>query len=140
MWNNYFSGRPKRNVPEHNYNESSSEEEDNFQSPERPPVTRAGSPAELAVPQLNDNVDEELQHVQQTLRNVGHTKLFRQRFKEEIKKEEDEEEIVAEGHIVGVAASPAPLGNPAPIANMAGDDEPVVEYDVANTEDGAKAH
>ena len=46
-------------------------------SPQRPPVTRAGSPVELAVPALNDNVDEELEQVQQILNNVGHTHIFR---------------------------------------------------------------
>ena len=70
MWNNYFSGRPSRNLPPRNYNEQSSDEEEHFQSPGRPPVTREGSPVELAVPQLNDNVDEELDQVKQVLQNV----------------------------------------------------------------------
>ena len=78
MWNNYLSGRPRRDVPRVNYNESS--DEDNFQSPDRPPVTRQGSPQLLAVPQLNDNVDEDLDRVHQTLQNVGHTPLFRPKF------------------------------------------------------------
>ena len=80
MWNNYWSGRSRRNVPEVNYNESS-EEEDDFgsplQSPTRPVNTRQGSPVELAVPTLNDNVDEELEAVSQQLLNVGHTHTFR---------------------------------------------------------------
>ena len=46
-------------------------------SPSRPPQSRAGSPAELAIPQLNDNVDEELNAVRNTLANVGHTHTFR---------------------------------------------------------------
>ena len=40
-------------------------------------MSRAGSPVELAVPTLNDNVDEDLEVVRQTLRNVGHTHTFR---------------------------------------------------------------
>ena len=92
MWNNYWGGRPRRDLPAVNYNESSEEEDTPFQSPERPPVSRAGSPPTLAVPQLNDNVDEELEQVKQTLINIGHTPLFR---KEEIKEE------VVEGIVVG---------------------------------------
>ena len=82
MWNSYWSGRTRREVPQVNYrlgNESS--EEDDFNSPlvspSRPPPTRSGSPAELAIPTLNDNVDEELEQVSQTLKNIGHTPLFR---------------------------------------------------------------
>ena len=62
-----------------NYNESSEEEDFNspLVSPSRPPVTRAGSPVELAIPTLNDNVDEDLEAVRQTLNNVGHTHSFR---------------------------------------------------------------
>ena len=71
-----------------NYNEESEEEDleeglnfDNFESPlespSRPVHTREGSPQDLAHPTLNDNVDEELAQVRQTLQNVGHTPLFR---------------------------------------------------------------
>ena len=62
-----------------NHNESSEEEDFNspLVSPSRPPVTRAGSPVELAIPTLNDNVDEDLEAVRQTLNNVGHTHSFR---------------------------------------------------------------
>ena len=80
MRNSYWAGRARRDVPQVNYNESSSEEEDfnsPLVSPSRPPVSRAGSPVELAVPTLNDNVDEDLEVVRQTLRNVGHTHTFR---------------------------------------------------------------
>ena len=126
MWNNYFSGRPSRNLPQVNYNEDShDEDEENFVSPGRPPVTRAGSPVELAVPHLNDNVDEDLEKVNQTLRNVGHTKLFRPQFKEE-----DEESVIS-GHIVG-----------APVGNKVEADPPVVRmgnYDQQNEEDDAGA-
>ena len=67
-------------MPQVNYNESSSDSsEDNFLSPERPVHTRAGSPVQLAVPHLNDNVDEELNQVRQTLQNLGHTPSFRRR-------------------------------------------------------------
>ena len=51
--------RPQRNVPRHNYNEES-DEEDQFLSPNRPPPTREGSPQPLQYPPLADNVDEEL--------------------------------------------------------------------------------
>ena len=73
-------GRPRRNVPRVNYNENKSSEDEfdsPLQSPDRPVNTRQGSPVELAVPHLNDNVDEELNQVQQTLRNIGHTHTFR---------------------------------------------------------------
>ena len=80
MWNSYWNGKSRRELPRVNYNESS-EEEENFDSPlvspERPPVSRAGSPQPLAIPTLGDNVDEELEAVSQTLRNVGHTHTFR---------------------------------------------------------------
>ena len=96
MWN---WSKPARDIPKVNYNEdSSSEDELPFISPKRPSVTRAGSPPILATPQLQDNVDEDLEQVSQTLKNIGHTKLFKQRSSLET-----EEEIV-EGHIVGHSA------------------------------------
>ena len=65
-------GRPKRDIPQVDYAESDSEE-DNYeegldfssplQSPVRPVPTRAGSPQLLAHPTLNDNVDEDLEEV-----------------------------------------------------------------------------
>ena len=79
MWNSYWSGRSRRELPQVNYNESSEEEEfgSPIQSPTRPVNTRQGSPVELAVPHLNDNVDEELEQVSRVLSNVGrsHTSL-----------------------------------------------------------------
>ena len=80
-----------------NYNESS--DEDDFRSPSRPPVSRSGSPVELAIPQLNDNVDEELEQVKQVLQNVGNTPLFRTGGGKE--KEEDLDEVIDEGLVVG---------------------------------------
>ena len=78
MWNSYWNGRARRDLPQVNYNESSEEDYDSpLQSPQRPPPTRAGSPVELAVPTLADNVDEELAAVSRTLNNVGHTHTFR---------------------------------------------------------------
>ena len=78
MWNSYWNGRARRDVPQVNYNESSEDDFDSpLQSPQRPPPTRAGSPVELAVPTLADNVDEELAAVSRTLNNVGHTHTFR---------------------------------------------------------------
>ena len=117
-------GRPSRNLRTVDYTEDSSDEDLPFVSPKRPSVTRAGSPQLLAVPQLSDNVDEELEQVSQTLRNIGHTKLFRQTT--------TEEEIV-EGHIVGfpvnkkVEAEP-----PIPAARM-------VDFDQENEDDSATA-
>ena len=122
MWNNYFSGRPRRDLPTPNYREQSSEDEDDFRSPSRPPVTRAGSPAELAIPQLNDNVDEDLIHVRQVLQNVGHSPLFRK-----LKKEESSEEVVNEGFVVGTPGH-AKVGE----GNIA---MPEVRYDTATGED-----
>ena len=70
-----------------NYNEDSEESEEDLEeglnfdsplaSPSRPVQSREGSPQELAHPTLNDNVDEELAQVSQTLLNIGHTPLFR---------------------------------------------------------------
>ena len=98
MWNNYWGGRPRRDIPRVNYQDPGSDsEEDNFASPRPPLPSRAGSPVELAVPQLNDNVDDELNQVSLVLKNVGHTPLFQKR---EVKEEE-----VVEGHVSG-----APVG------------------------------
>lgn len=127
MWNNYFSGRPKRDIPPRNYREESSDEdEDDFKSPARPPVTREGSPQPLAIPQLNDNVDEDLERVAQTLQNVGHTPLFRPGFESS----EAEEEVI-EGHTVGVAVCNKVKADP-PLPNM-------VNYDQQNEADEAGA-
>ena len=67
-------------MPQVNYTDPS-EDEDEFgspiQSPVRPVNTRQGSPAELAIPHLNDNVDEDLEAVSQALSNVGHTHTYR---------------------------------------------------------------
>ena len=144
MWNNYF--RPRRDLPQVNYNESS-DEEDPFLSPERPVNTRAGSPVELAVPTLNDNVDEELDQVRQTLQNVGHTPLFRQDSPETV--ELEEEEVVSGLVFQGAAGrklNDTPPGSGQPEGNSPGPAErraaampvnpPVVEYDEQNTADG----
>ena len=88
MWNSYWSGRSRRDLPQVDYRDYESSDEDDFQSPARPPVSRAGSPPLLAVPQLNDNVDEDLEKVNQTLRNVGHTPLFRKVREEDFEIEE----------------------------------------------------
>ena len=127
MWNNYFSGRPKRDLPPVNYRDESSDEE-TFQSPERPPVTRQGSPQLLAVPQLNDNVDEELEAVAQTLKNVGHTPLFKPKFEAE-----DEDEEVVEGLVVGVPVGSKVKADPP--------NQPIrmVNYDQQNEADEAGA-
>ena len=156
MWNNYWSGRPRRNVPQVNYNQSS--DEDDFdsplQSPQRPPPTRAGSPVDLAVPTLGDNVDEELEAVSQTLSNVGHSHTYRntrplvrpdpeggeQPGLQEVLEQEDQgeeplEEIVDEGFIN--QPPPADLGADAPvIPNMVNFDEETGE-DTANALESA---
>ena len=117
-------GRPSRNLPAVDYTEDSSDEDLPFVSPKRPSVTRAGSPQLLAVPQLSDNVDEELEQVSQTLRNIGHTKLFRQTT--------TEEEFV-EGHIVGFPVNKkVKAGPPTPVARM-------VDFDQENVDDSATA-
>ena len=121
MWNNYWgSRRPRRDLPEVNYNEDS-EEESPLTSPARPPVSRAGSPPLLAVPQLNDNVDEELEQVKRTLQNIGHTPLFR---KPEVKEEVEEGGFVAGG----------PTGAEVKADNMP-DPPAAVRYDQAGGED-----
>ena len=71
--------RPRREVPQVNYNEDT-EDEDDFeeglqfdsplQSPVRPLPSRAGSPVELAHPTLNDNVDEVLEEVNYHLGDI----------------------------------------------------------------------
>ena len=87
MWG-WGNNRPKRDIPQVDYNESSEEsEEEEFErglnfsspltSPKRPLQSRAGSPVLLAHPTLNDNVDDDLNKVRQTLQNIGHTPLFR---------------------------------------------------------------
>ena len=94
MWGWTFN---RRNLPEVDYNESS-EDEDQFVSPLRPPATRAGSPHLLSIPTLSDNVDEELNEVSNTLRNIGHTKTFR---KAQQKDSASEDEEVIEGKVSG---------------------------------------
>ena len=81
-------GRPRRDLPEVNYAENSdSDSEDEiglpadafnnaFNSPpvtpppQQPVHTKEGSPQELFVPQLNDNVDEVLEEVQYRLGDI----------------------------------------------------------------------
>ena len=117
-----------RNNPAVDYNEDIEEEDleegldfdSPLPSPQRPVHTREGSPQELAHPTLNDNVDEELNQIRQTLQNIGHTPLFRREDPEgedfctttksddkEIDPEGEDcdddfdEEIVEEGLVVG---------------------------------------
>ena len=120
-----WGGKPSRNLPTVDYKEdTSSDEELPFVSPKRPSVTRAGSPQLLAAPQLCDNVDEDLEQVSQTLKNIGHTKLFRS---------SNSEEEVVEGHVVGFPTNKAvKAGPPAPAANM-------VDFDKENADDSATA-
>ena len=146
MWNSYWSGRSRRELPQVNYNESS--DEDNFDSPlvspARPPPTRAGSPVELAVPTLSDNVDEELAAVRQTLENVGHTHTYRgtrpvtRPDPEGVEQEAQEPspadlvEEVLEVHVVGSAVNQkVQAGNE---ANM-----PDIDFEDENGQDGDKA-
>ena len=126
-------GRPRRNLPEVNYNESSEDEVDqDFESPlvspNRPVNTRAGSPVELAVPTLADNVDEELEAVSQTLRNIGHTPLFRQNSQDL-----PEAEVVEVGFIAGHPAASA-VADPPPAAMP-----DVIPFETENGVDDARA-
>ena len=119
-----WGGKPSRNLPTVDYNEDSSSDEDlPFVSPKRPSVTRAGSPTLLAVPQLCDNVDEDLEKVSNTLKNIGHTKLFRP--------SNSEDEEVIEGHIVGFPANKAVKAGPPAII--------MVDFDQENVDDSATA-
>ena len=115
MWNNYF--RPRRDIPQVNYAESSTDDdEEHFVSPRRPLQTKEGSPAELAVPTLNDNVDEELNQVRQALQNVGHTPIFKRSppgSPAEVKQEETVSGFVfggAAGRKLNAPPSPPPGG------------------------------
>ena len=164
MWNNYWGNRTRRNVPQHNYNEeSSSEDEDQYDSPlvspSRPPPTRAGSPVDLAVPTLADNVDEELNQVTQTLRNVGHSHTFRGTRpetrpdpegveapqpappQEGLEPEVGEVEVV-EGHVVGEAANDKDGAGDEDEDSLNGSNDTmpdVVDFDQEEKADGEKA-
>ena len=146
MWNNYWGGRPRRNVPQVNYNQSSDDDDYDspLVSPTRPPVTRAGSPAELAVPTLNDNVDDDLAAVSQTLRNVGRSHTFRGTRPSTGDRPEPEggnnnfnsvspevSGVVEETGLV--------VGEPAPSDNCIMPD-PVVKFDEATGNDGADVY
>ena len=147
MWNNYWCGRSRRDVPQVNYNESSEEEFDSpLQSPTRPPPTRAASPVLLAVPTLADNVDEELSLVRQQLQNVGHTHAFRGTRPEpegqpsSLGEAEVSVEEVVEGLVVQ-GASGAKLGDGGSDGSSSEDDAMPnqVDYDAEDVDDGAKA-
>ena len=156
-------------MPQVNYRDESSEDDFDspLQSPTRPPPTRAGSPVKLAVPTLNDNVDEELEAVSRTLNNVGHTHTFRGTRPETRDRPEPEgveadhpeqalphesdpdlgEEVVEEGHVVGVGVNlkvgaeneePELAAAAAAVAAANMPDQPV-DYDRANTENGDRA-
>ena len=133
MW-----GWPKRDIPKVNYRENSdsgseNSEDELFVSPRRPVVSRAGSPTVLAVPQLNDNVDEDLNEVSKTLKNIGHTELFRRKYSRDIKAEE-----VVEGVVIGDSTgAKVKAGNPA-LEDMP-DDDVQVDFEVENGQDSDKA-
>ena len=157
MWNSYWSGRSRRDLPQVNYNESSDEDDYNspLVSPSRPPVSRAGSPVTLAVPTLSDNVDEELEAVSRTLRNVGHSHTFRgthpvpgarpdpegggaQTPSES--NEPDLTEEVVEGHVVGEGSSPKDeAGDDGSDGSESGNMPDEVDIAVENGQDGEKA-
>ena len=138
-----------------NYNESSEEDENDYNSPlvspSRPPVTRAGSPVELAVPTLNDNVDEELEAVRQTLNNVGHTHTFRgtrpvpgDRPEPEGNEQSQPEaeplvEEVVTGHL-SVSAQPKEVcaGNEQPSDSSSEDEASMADFEDENGQDGAQ--
>ena len=146
MWNSYWSSRPRRDLPRPNYNESSEEEYDSpLVSPQRPPVTRAGSPAELAIPTLNDNVDEELSIVAQTLENVGHTHTFRNTRPTVRQEPEGGEDTVgqAENTLAGVGEEVVNEGfiTQDPGAELGADVQPAImaNYDATDGEDADRA-
>ena len=169
MWNNYWGNRERRNVPQRNYNEISSSEDDEetfdspLVSPTRPLQSREGSPVELAVPTLNDNVDEDLEQVSQTLRNVGHTHTFRGTRPTGARPEPEGNEAglqeeqpsstpapevglgeaeVVEGHVVGVGVNlkvDADNEDGGGGNNIAAAMPDVVDFDVENGDDGDKA-
>ena len=125
-----WGGRPSRNLPEVDYAEDSDSDSDEFVSPRRPVTTRAGSPALLAVPQLNDNVDDDLEQVRVTLKNVGHSKLFRKSIPDE------ESEEVIEGHVAGESTnSEVKAGNEMPNNAAAA----AVDFEDEDGENGEKA-
>ena len=132
-------GRPRRNLPEVNYADYSSEEENDFESPlvspRRPVNTRQGSPVELAIPTLNDNVDEELEAVRQSLLNVGHTPTFRPEVPESL----PEPEVVEEGFVAGTPSTTvAALPGPTPPAAVMPDLAPT-PFETENAADDANA-
>ena len=137
MWNSYWSGRSRRDLPQVDYRDYESSDEDNYTSPlvspNRPPPTRSGSPVELAIPTLGDNVDEELESVRQTLTNVGHTHTYRgTRPRNRPEPEGDDqplEEVVEEGLVTG----PGSIEVSAPQAAI------MVNYDQQNENDDANA-
>ena len=90
MWP--WPNRPSRNLPPVNYKEDSSDDE-TFASPRVPYQTRAGSPVQLAVPTLNDCVDEDLEAAVAALQSQI---LYRGD-----RSKQDWEESVTEGLIVG---------------------------------------
>ena len=145
MWNSYWNGRSRRNLPEVDYRDLSSEEEYDspLVSPQRPPVTRAGSPVELAIPTLADNVDEDLNAVSQALQNVGHTHTYRNTRPSVRQDPEGVEEVVGQ---VGEAA---PVGeevvNEGFVAQEPGSDlgadapAAMANYDATDGEDSDRA-
>ena len=126
MWP--WPGRPKRDLPVVDYNEDSDEDEFRSPLPRVPTHTRAGSPVELAVPHLNDNVDEELAEVNKTLLNISHTPLFRK--KDHSSSSSDSGEEVVEGLIVGEGETEV---------EMPDDDNVTVDFEDENGKDGEKA-
>ena len=132
MWNNYFN-RPRRDIPQVNYESSEDEYDSPLVSPSRPLPTRAGSPVDLAVPTLNDNVDEELEAVSQVLRNVGHTHTYRGTHPSAPRVRPDpeggaqdeppiEEEEVVQGIVVGGGETQVCADNMPPIVSFESED------------------
>ena len=133
------SSRPRReNIPTVNYaevDEEDLEEGLNFDSPltspQRPVVTRAGSPATLAYPTLQDNVDEELNLVRQTLQNIGHTPCFRPSTPEEVGESVEETGKISQEPLQDNLQNPP--------ADQAEDEIIMVNYDQQNEDDDAGA-
>ena len=151
-------GRPKRDIPEVNYAESSEEEdfEDglNFASPSttpRQPVhTREGSPVILAHPTLNDNVDEVLEEVsihladhQQVEEEIEElTDLLEETEILKADKESGSEVEDEESFVFNIKVAPDNTEVAADNVNMPDNDgppPPPVNFDVENGVDGDKA-
>ena len=155
-------GRPKRDLPEVDYNESSSSDDDlalpanafrsPLRSPQQPVHTREGSPQLLAHPTLCDNVDEVLEEVsvhladhQQVLEEVEELTDLLEDINTKVEDPlgvESEEEVITFNFKVAADKDLAAENNEVDDEgeqNIIMPDAVVVNYDVENKNDGDKA-